>query len=303
MLFTQTLLSYSKIRTNFTGMELEYLSGLDTFIESALKEDIGDGDHTTLSCVEASKTGSAELRIKDDGILAGVELARKIFYTVDPGLKLSGMKNDGDPVKKGEVAFVVTGSSRSILQAERLVLNCMQRMSGIATTTRSYVQKLQGLHTRILDTRKTTPNFRIPEKWAVHIGGGVNHRFGLFDMILIKDNHIDYAGGVAEALLNAKRYLENTGKNLKIEVEARTLNDVEIILRTGVAFRVLLDNFTVPQMKEAVAIIGNRLETEASGGITYETIRDYAECGVDYISVGALTHSIKSLDLSLKAVL
>jgi nicotinate-nucleotide pyrophosphorylase (carboxylating) len=281
---------------------LFYLEGLDDFIRAALKEDVGDGDHTSLSTVPPGSTGKAELKIKDNGVLAGVELAGRIFAQVDKDLRIEWLKKDGDEVRNGEIAFRAEGSTHSILKAERLVLNCMQRMSAIATATKAYTERMQGLRTRILDTRKTTPCFRIPEKWAVHIGGGVNHRFGLYDMILIKDNHIDYAGGVAKAISNAREYLERTGKNLKIEVETRTLSDVEEALETGGIFRIMLDNYSPRDMRAAVEKIAGRYETEASGGITLDTIREYAETGVDYISVGAITHSVKSLDLSLKAV-
>ncbi len=280
---------------------LPYLQGLDDFIKQALREDIGDGDHTSLSCIPSKAEGTARLIVKDQGIIAGIELAKRVFHIIDPAMLMETFINDGETVKHGDIAFTVKGNSRSILTAERLVLNCMQRMSGIATTTNKYVQELKGLNTKVLDTRKTTPNFRIPEKWAVVIGGGVNHRFGLFDMILIKDNHIDYAGGVVQAINATHKYLKETGKNLKIEVEARTLSEIKDILNTGGIHRILIDNFSTENIKEAVKLIDGKVETEASGGITFDTLRAYAESGVDYISVGALTHSSKSLDMSLKA--
>lgn len=283
-------------------MNLSYLKELDVYLEMALKEDIGDGDHTTLSTIPEDLQGKAELKVKDDGIIAGMELAPLIFAKVDPALRLHALIKDGDPVKKGDIAFYVIGNTRSIVTAERLVLNCMQRMSGIATLTHHYTQRLAGLKTRLLDTRKTTPNFRIFEKWAVHIGGGINHRFGLFDMILIKDNHIDYAGSIEKAITGAQAYLKKTGKNMQIEIEARNLEDVEKILRFEGIQRILLDNFSPEKIKEALSLIKGAVETEASGGITYENLREYGETGVDFISSGALTHSVKSLDLSLKAM-
>lgn len=275
---------------------------IDDLIDIAIKEDIGDGDHTSLSCIPATSTGKAQLLVKEDGILAGVELAKKIFLKIDSNLKVNQFLNDGDTIKVGDIAFTVEGSSQKILQAERLVLNFMQRMSGIATTTSYYVSLIEGTNTKVLDTRKTTPGLRAIEKWAVKIGGGVNHRIGLYDMIMIKDNHIDYAGGIAEAIKSTKAYLKAKNKNLKIEVEARNLQEVEEILAEGGIHRIMLDNFSYDDMRIAVKIIDGKYETEASGGITDKTIRNYAECGVDYISVGALTHQIKSLDLSLKAI-
>ena len=272
------------------------------FINNALSEDVGDGDHTSLSTIPADATGKAKLLVKDEGILAGVELAAEIFHVVDPNLKLNVFLQDGAPVKYNDIAFEVEGNSRSILTAERLVLNCMQRMSGIATKTRQIVDLLKGTNTKVLDTRKTTPGLRYLEKWAVRIGGGVNHRFGLYDMILIKDNHVDYAGGIRQAIESANQYLTDNGKKLAIEIEVRNLDELEQVLQTGRVNRILLDNFNFDDMRQAVGIIQGRYMTEASGGITIDNIREYADCGVDYISVGALTHSVKSLDLSLKAV-
>ncbi|MBK9672119.1 MAG: carboxylating nicotinate-nucleotide diphosphorylase [Bacteroidetes bacterium] len=267
-----------------------------------LAEDIGSGDHTSLACIPAQAKSKAHLLVKENGILAGIEIAKQIFKQVDASLTLQIFINDGATVKKGDVAFHVEGKAQSILKAERLVLNCMQRMSGIATSTRAIVSKLEGLPTKVLDTRKTTPGMRLLEKMAVKIGGGENHRFGLYDMIMIKDNHSDYAGGVVKAIVAANEYLKLHHLNLKIEVEARNLAEVNLILSTGNIHRIMLDNFSIADLKTAVALINRKYETEASGGITIETIRDYALCGVDYISVGALTHSVKSIDLSLKAI-
>lgn len=275
---------------------------LTTFINRALAEDIADGDHTSLSTIPANAQGKARLLVKDRGILAGVELAKHIFRAVDPNLHVEVLMNDGDKIVHGDIAFYVTGSDRSILTAERLVLNCMQRMSGIATVTNEIVRKLEGTNCKVLDTRKTTPNFRIPEKWAVKIGGGVNHRFGLFDMILIKDNHVDYAGGIKEALRAAQNYLLEKGKNLPIEIEVRTLQELQEVLEIGGVIRIMLDNFSYDMIRQALVLIDGRFPVEASGGITPETVRAYAECGVDYVSMGYLTHSVKSLDLSLKAM-
>jgi nicotinate-nucleotide pyrophosphorylase (carboxylating) len=272
------------------------------FIQAALKEDIGDGDHTSLSTVPSNAKGKAKLLVKDEGILAGVELAKAIFHEVDPELKLEVFINDGEPVKYGDIAFFVTGKDQSILTAERLVLNCMQRMSGIATTTREIVKKLEGTKCKVLDTRKTTPNFRLPEKWAVKIGGGGNHRTGLYDMILIKDNHVDYAGGIKKAMLSAQKYLKETERNLPIEVEVRDFKELNEVLEIGGVVRIMLDNFDYEKTREAIKVIDGRFPVESSGGITPETIRGYADCGIDYASMGYLTHSIKSLDLSLKAV-
>jgi nicotinate-nucleotide pyrophosphorylase (carboxylating) len=272
------------------------------FISLALKEDVGDGDHSSLASIPDDAQNKANLLVKGDGILAGIELSEKIFHAVDPNLKIEYFLQDGAKVRFGDVAFTVTGKAQSILTAERLVLNCMQRMSGIATYTCRLVDMIAGTNTRLLDTRKTTPNFRMMEKWAVLIGGGVNHRYGLFDMIILKDNHVDYAGGIEKAIKATQEYLKRLGKDLKIEVETRNLNEVKQALEVGGIHRIMLDNMTPAMMEEAIAMIGGRFETEASGGITDQTIREVAETGVDFISVGALTHSIKSMDLSLKAV-
>lgn len=272
------------------------------FIVKSLAEDVGDGDHTSLATIPANTQGKAKLLVKDDGILAGLELAVAIFKQIDPKVTIDLLMHDGDTIKKGDIVFTVQGSSHSILKAERLALNCMQRMSAIATQTHHIVAMLQGTGTKILDTRKTTPGFRYFEKWAVKIGGGVNHRFGLYDMILIKDNHVDYSGGIANAISNTKNYLSQNHKTLDIEIEVRNLHELDEVLKTGGVQRILLDNFSLSDLKKAVNIIGDSYITEASGGITAQNVRDYAECGVDYISIGALTHSVKSLDLSLKAV-
>lgn len=273
----------------------------DQLIAIAFAEDIGDGDHTTLSCIPAEATGRAQLIIKEEGILAGVDAALEVFKRFDPTLKVTVMLQDGTPVKKGDIAFLVEGKTQSLLQTERLVLNIMQRMSGVATVTNRYVKQLEGYHTRILDTRKTTPGMRILEKEAVKIGGGVNHRIGLFDMILLKDNHVDFAGGIKNAIENAHRYLKEKNKNLKIEIEVRNMDELEQVMEVKGVDRIMFDNFTPAQTKIAVERVGGKYETESSGGITFDTLRDYAESGVDYISVGALTHSVKSLDMSLKA--
>jgi nicotinate-nucleotide pyrophosphorylase (carboxylating) len=291
----------------FLLLKLKKSKGLDKeiihqFIVNALSEDVGDGDHTSLSTIEAGTQGKAKLLVKDTGILAGVELAAEIFREVDPNLKLDVFLQDGAEIKPKDIAFEVEGDAQAILKAERLVLNCMQRMSGIATTTRHIVDLLKGTNAKVLDTRKTTPGLRYLEKWAVRIGGGVNHRFGLYDMILIKDNHVDYSGGIRRAIENANQYLQETGKKLAIEIEVRNLDELEQVLQTGNVNRILIDNFNFTDLKQAVNMVDSRYITEASGGITIDNIRGYAECGVDYISVGALTHSIKSLDLSLKAV-
>lgn len=265
-------------------------------------EDIGDGDHTTLSCIPDTAKGKSQLIIKEEGVLAGVEIARRIFYAFDPELKMTVFISDGARVKAGDVAFVVEGKIQSLLQTERLMLNVMQRMSGVATRTAQYVKALEGTKTRVLDTRKTTPGLRLLEKEAVRIGGGVNHRVGLYDMILLKDNHVDFAGGIQKAILSAKEYLKAKGKDLKIEVEVRNFDELNEVMAVGGVDRIMLDNFSARDTREAVAIIGGKYETESSGGITFDTLRSYAECGVDYISVGALTHSVKSLDMSFKAV-
>jgi nicotinate-nucleotide pyrophosphorylase (carboxylating) len=275
---------------------------IDQFILDSLKEDVGDGDHTSLATIPAGTKGKAKLLVKDEGILAGVELTLEIFHIVDESLKPTVFLNDGAKIKPGDIVLEVEGDAQSILKAERLVLNCMQRMSGIATKTRQIVDILKDTNTKVLDTRKTTPGLRYLEKWAVRIGGGVNHRFGLYDMILIKDNHVDYSGGIKNAIENTQQYLKANNKNLEIEIEVRNLDELGQVLQTGGINRILLDNFDFGNLKKAVKLIGGRYTTEASGGITIDNIREYAECGVDYISVGALTHSVKSLDLSLKAV-
>ena len=275
---------------------------LSELINLAIAEDIGDGDHSSLSCIPEEANGKAHLLIKEPGVLAGIEVAAMVFQKIDPTLELEVFLKDGTKINKGDIAFIVSGKVLSILQAERLVLNFMQRMSGIATTTDKYVRRLEGLKTKILDTRKTTPGLRIFEKMAVLTGGGGNHRMGLFDMIMLKDNHIEYAGGINEVIKSTYAYLESTGKNLKIEIEARNLSEIREIIKTGKINRIMLDNFTLDETREAVELINGKYETESSGGITLETVRDYAECGVDFISVGALTHQILSLDMSLKAI-
>lgn len=275
---------------------------LRDFIKNALHEDVRDGDHTSASTIPENASGKAKLLVKDDGIVAGVELAKLIFDEVDHDLKVEILIKDGEEIKKGDIVLYVTGRDRSILTAERLVLNCMQRMSGIATVTHEMVEKLMGTHCKVLDTRKTTPGFRLLEKWAVKIGGGVNHRFGLFDMILIKDNHVDYAGGVKNALFAAQKYLKEKNLSLPIEIEVRNLDELAEVLDVGGVIRIMLDNFSFENIKEALKMIDGRFPVEASGGINPDTIREYAETGVDYVSMGYLTHSVKSLDLSLKAV-
>lgn len=275
---------------------------IEELLDLAIIEDVGDGDHTSLACIPEHLIGRAQLLVKEDGVIAGIDLAKVVFLKLDPDIKFEARLKDGDRIKKGDVAFIVEGNVIALLQAERLVLNLMQRMSGIATQTRKYVDKLEGLKTKVLDTRKTTPGMRLIDKYSVKTGGGENHRIGLFDMILIKDNHIDFAGGIENAISKTKAYLEKNHKKLKIEIEARSLDDVKKILTIGGIDRILLDNFSPAQTKEAVTIINGQVETESSGNITIDNIRDYAECGVDYVSVGALTHQIKSLDLSLKAI-
>jgi len=275
---------------------------LNSFMIIALKEDIGDGDHSSLACIPETATGSARLLVKDEGTIAGIVIAKKIFQKIDPGLELDIFLKDGDPVKNGDIAYIVSGKVLSILSSERLVLNVMQRMSGIASRTAEYVRKLEGLKTRVLDTRKTAPGLRIFDKEAVRLGGGMNHRMGLFDMIMLKDNHVDFAGGIENAILKTIHYLEKKGKSLDIEIEARDLDDIREILSVGNVHRIMLDNFSLADTREAVELIAGRYETESSGRITLENLRDYAECGVDFISVGALTHHVKGMDLSLKAV-
>ena len=275
---------------------------IENFIKLAIEEDIKDGDHSSLACIPDNETGKAKLLVKQEGIIAGVELAEKIFNFFDKNSSLEILMNDGDTMKYGDVAFYVSGNTHAILKAERLVLNCMQRMSAVATKTNEVASLISDLDTTILDTRKTTPLLRFIEKWAVRIGGGANHRFGLYDMIMLKDNHIDYAGGIEKAINKTNKYLEEIGKPLKIEIETRNLDEVQQVLSVGNVDRIMLDNFSFEDIRKAVELIGGKYETEASGGITLETVREYAECGVDFISMGALTHSIKNLDLSLKAV-
>lgn len=271
------------------------------FIYLAFAEDVRDGDHSSLACIPQEKIGRAHLLVKDKGIIAGIQLAKWIFESIDPKLNVNALLKDGNAVKKGDIVFTVEGSSISILTAERLVLNCMQRMSAIATKTKEYVALVKGTNTTILDTRKTTPGIRILEKWAVRIGGGANHRFGLYDMIMLKDNHLDYAGGITKAIEKTRSYLKEKNLDLKIEVEARDLKEVREIILMGGIDRIMLDNFTPTETIIAVQLINGAFETESSGGITDKTIRSYAECGVDFISVGALTHSVYNMDLSLKA--
>ena len=275
---------------------------IDELLDLAFAEDIGDGDHTTLCCIPADEMGKQHLLVKEEGILAGVEIAKKVFHKFDPELKMTVFINDGAHVKPGDVAFVVEGRVRSLLQTERLMLNIMQRMSGIATMTAKYMERLKGLKTKVLDTRKTTPGMRMLEKEAVKIGGGMNHRIGLFDMILLKDNHVDFAGGIANAINKANEYIKANHKDgMKIEIEVRNFDELDEALATGNVDRIMLDNFTPENTKKAVDIVAGRCELESSGGITFDTLRDYGECGVDYISVGALTHSVKGLDMSFKA--
>ena len=273
----------------------------DKLIELAFAEDIGDGDHTTLCCIPDDEIGKSHLLIKENGILAGVEMAKKVFDKFDSTLKVEVLINDGTPVKVGDIAMIVSGKTRSLLQTERLMLNIMQRMSGIATMTNKYVKLLEGTVTHVLDTRKTTPGLRMLEKQAVKIGGGMNHRIGLFDMILLKDNHVDFAGGIENAIDRRHTYLKEKGLDLKIEIEVRNFDELQRVLNHGGVDRVMFDNFSVPDTKKAVDLVAGRMETESSGGITFDTIRGYAEQGVDFISVGALTHSVKGLDMSFKA--
>lgn len=273
----------------------------DRLIDLAFAEDIGDGDHTTLCCIPETAMGKSHLLIKEDGILAGVEVAKRVFARFDPEMKVEVLIGDGAHVRKGDIAMVVSGKVRSLLQTERLMLNIMQRMSGIATMTNKYVERLKGTNTHVLDTRKTTPGLRMLEKQAVKIGGGMNHRIGLFDMILLKDNHIDFAGGIANAINLCHEYLREKGLDLKIEIEVRNFDELRQAMECGGINRIMLDNFSVADTRKAVEMVAGRFETESSGGITFDTIRDYAECGVDFISVGALTHSVKGLDMSFKA--
>ncbi|MBO7316855.1 MAG: carboxylating nicotinate-nucleotide diphosphorylase [Paludibacteraceae bacterium] len=278
------------------------VDNLDELIKLWFAEDIGDGDHTTLSCIPETAMGKSQLIIKEKGILAGVEVAKRIFAAFDPELKMTQFLHDGDAVNVGDIAFVVEGKIQSLLQTERLMLNIMQRMSGVATRTAEYVKLLEGTKTRVLDTRKTTPGLRPLEKEAVKIGKGINHRIGLFDMILLKDNHVDFAGGIDKAILRAKEYCKEKNKDLKIEIEVRNFDELEQVMKVGGVDRIMLDNFSPENTRKAVEIVGGKYEIESSGGITFDTLREYAECGVDFISVGALTHSVKSLDMSFKAV-
>ena len=282
-------------------MKPEYKPFVDELIELCIKEDIGDGDHTSLACIPADEHGRMRLLCKQEGVIAGIEIAQIVLHRLDPEMRFEQVLRDGDRVKPGDVAFYVSGRLRSLLQAERILLNIMQRMSGVATQTALYVKRLEGLHTRILDTRKTTPGMRVLDKMAVKIGGGENHRMGLFDMILLKDNHIDFAGGIRPAIEGVKRYLAEKGKQIPIECEVRTLEDIDEVFAAGGVDRIMFDNFTPETTRRAVEKVAGRCETESSGGITFDTMRDYAACGVDFISVGALTHQIKSLDMSLKA--
>lgn len=282
--------------------EAQFQNELQILISNAIREDVGDGDHSSLACIPVSAEGKAKLLVKDEGVIAGVEFAKMIFNYVDPKLQVETFIEDGAAVKYGDIVFHVSGSSQSILKAERLVLNSMQRMSAIATKTNSYVKLLEGTNTKILDTRKTTPGFRVAEKWAVKLGGGENHRFALYDMIMLKDNHIDFAGGITFAISKTQKYLQVQNRDLKIIVEARDINEVKEILACEGVYRILLDNFDYETTREAVALIGDKCLTESSGNINEDTVRNYAECGVNYISSGALTHSIYNMDLSLKAI-
>tara|TARA_R110000737_G_scaffold247039_1_gene257216 strand:- start:6 stop:863 length:858 start_codon:yes stop_codon:yes gene_type:complete len=280
----------------------QFKEEVSLIIANAVREDVGDGDHSSLACIPDNAVGKAKLLVKDEGIIAGVDFAELVFYFVDPNLKIDVRIKDGSPVSHGDIVFYVEGSSQSILKAERLVLNAMQRMSAIATKTKMFVNLLEGTDTKILDTRKTTPGIRALEKWAVKIGGGENHRFALYDMIMLKDNHIDFAGGITKAIDKTKDYLKETGRDLKIIVEARNLEEIKEILKSDGVYRILIDNFDYKDTKEAVRLIGDTCLTESSGGINEKTIREYANCGVNYISSGALTHSVYNMDLSLKAV-
>jgi nicotinate-nucleotide pyrophosphorylase (carboxylating) len=300
LLFTVLTINSRSSRKNLAMNPLFTSQQCTDFIRRSLQEDIGSGDHSSLAAIPQGTQGKARLLLKEDGVIAGLELGIAIFKEVDPGLKVELRLKDGNKVKKGDVGLTVEGSVHSILKSERLVLNCMQRMSGIATITNKIVSTLEGLHTRILDTRKTTPGMRFLEKYAVKVGGGYNHRIGLYDMIMLKDNHVDYAGGITAAVERTKKYLAEKSLDLKIEVETRNIQEVNEVLQAGGVHRVMFDNFSPELMKEAVKLVDGRLETEASGGITIENVRGYAETGVDFISIGALTHSVKSLDISLK---
>ena len=282
--------------------EKHFNKEIDLIIVNAIREDVGEGDHSSLACIPEDAMGKAKLLVKDTGVIAGIDFAKQVFNFVDPGLKLEIKFKDGDPVKYGDVCFFVSGLSQSILKSERLVLNAMQRMSAIATKTNEFVKLLEGSGTKILDTRKTTPGIRALEKWAVKIGGGENHRFGLFDMIMLKDNHIDFCGGITKAIETTKSYLKANRLDIKIIIEARNLNEIEEILKSDGVYRILIDNFNYEDTRRAVKLIGDKCLTESSGGITLDTVRKYADCGVDYISSGALTHSVYNMDLSLKAV-
>ncbi|AWM14517.1 carboxylating nicotinate-nucleotide diphosphorylase [Flavobacterium sediminis] len=281
--------------------EAQFQKELEIIITNAIREDVGDGDHSSLACIPETAQGKAKLLVKDEGVIAGIEFAKMVFAYVDKDLKMETLLQEGDPVKYGDIVFTVHGRSQSILKAERLVLNAMQRMSAIATKTRSFVDLLEGTRTKVLDTRKTTPGIRAIEKWAVKIGGGENHRFALYDMIMLKDNHIDFAGGITKAIEKTQNYLKEYQKDLKIIVEARDLEEVKEILQSQGVYRILLDNFDYEMTKEAVRLIGDQCQTESSGNINEKTIREYANCGVNYISSGALTHSVYNMDLSLKA--
>ena len=284
-----------------TVMKKEYIPFVDDLIELAIREDIGDGDHSSLSCIPHDERGRMQLLVKQEGILAGVEVAQRVLKRLDPEVKFEQLLEDGARIKPGDIAFYVEGRLISLLQAERILLNIMQRMSGVATQTAIYVKELEGLKTKVLDTRKTTPGMRVLDKMAVKLGGGENHRIGLFDMVILKDNHIDFAGGILKAIPRVREYLKEKGKNIPIEVEVRSLDDIRDVFAAGGCDRIMLDNFTPEMTREAVKLIDGRIEIESSGGITLKNLREYAECGVDFISVGALTHQIKSLDLSLKA--
>ncbi|RKS42685.1 nicotinate-nucleotide pyrophosphorylase [carboxylating] [Gillisia mitskevichiae] len=280
----------------------QFQKEIELIISNAIREDVGEGDHSSLACIPKEAKGKAKLLVKDNGIIAGVEFAKQVFSYIDPDLKVETLIEDGQKVQKKDIVFYVEGSSQSILKAERLVLNAMQRMSAIATKTNEFVMKLEGTNTQILDTRKTTPGIRALEKWAVKIGGGENHRFALYDMIMLKDNHIDFAGGITPAINKTKTYLKKNDLDLKIIVEARDLEEIQEILKSDGIYRILIDNFNYEETKKAVQLINKKCLTESSGGITLDTVRKYAECGVDYVSSGALTHSVYNMDLSLKAV-
>lgn len=282
--------------------QAQFEKEIEIIISNAVREDVGEGDHSSLACIPSSATGKAKLMVKDNGIIAGIEFAKQVFHYIDQDLKVDILTEDGARVSKKDVAFYVEGSSQSILKGERLVLNAMQRMSAIATKTNEFVQKLEGTKTKILDTRKTTPGIRAIEKWAVKIGGGVNHRFALYDMIMLKDNHIDFAGGISLAIQKTKKYLEEKNLNIRIIVEARNLGEVREILKNEGIYRILIDNFSFEDTRKAVDLIGDKCLTESSGGVTLETVRKYADCGVDFVSSGALTHSVYNMDLSLKAM-